>query len=281
MNREATLLLGAGPRALLMQIAHPLIAEGVDQHSDFRRDPWTRLRRTLRSYLTIVYGSGSTARAEIRRLNALHRSIAGPIRDRSAREAFGARYTARDPELGLWVHATLIDSVAVAHAAWISTPSADQRERFYQETRPIGRAFGIPDDLLPADAAAFERYLARMLGPDGPVHPNDESRALAPFVLSPSLGPLAPGPVAPLLDRIPHRAYDWLYWPALSLLPEDLRAELGIAWTPRRAAVAAWLTSGFRAWRPLFPPALRIFPIAARAEARARGAAARRTTRAA
>ena len=73
LNREATLLLGAGPRALLMQIAHPLIAEGVDQHSDFRADPWRRLRGTLRSYLAIVYGSTATARAEIRRLNALHR----------------------------------------------------------------------------------------------------------------------------------------------------------------------------------------------------------------
>ena len=57
LNREAMLLLGAGPRALLLQLAHPLVAEGVDQHSDFRADPWRRLPATLRSYLTIVYGS--------------------------------------------------------------------------------------------------------------------------------------------------------------------------------------------------------------------------------
>src|SRR5262245_52257480 len=73
LNREAVLLLGAGPRALLLQIAHPLVAEGVDQHSGFREDPWSRLAATTRSYLTIVYGSASQARAEIRRLNALHR----------------------------------------------------------------------------------------------------------------------------------------------------------------------------------------------------------------
>ena len=57
LNREAALLLGAGPRALLLQIAHPLVAEGVDQHSDFRADPWARLAGTLRSYLRIVYGT--------------------------------------------------------------------------------------------------------------------------------------------------------------------------------------------------------------------------------
>ena len=51
------LLLGAGPRALLLQIAHPLVAAGVADHSDFRSDPWRRLDGTLRSYLRIIYGS--------------------------------------------------------------------------------------------------------------------------------------------------------------------------------------------------------------------------------
>src|SRR5438552_17656782 len=79
VNREAVLLLASGPRALLLQLAHPLIAEGVDQHSDFRHDPWTRLERTIRSYLRIVYGSTADARAEIRRLNGFHRTIVGPV----------------------------------------------------------------------------------------------------------------------------------------------------------------------------------------------------------
>src|SRR5258708_7938737 len=105
LNREAMLLLGAGPRALLLQLAHPQVAAGVADHSDFRTDPWARLRATLRSYLAIVYGTGTAARAEIRRLNALHRTITGPT------------YRARDPELSLWVHATLVDSTLVAAGA--------------------------------------------------------------------------------------------------------------------------------------------------------------------
>ena len=56
LDREAMLLLGAGPRALLMQLAHPAVAAGVDEHSDFRADPWRRLDGTLRSYLRIIYG---------------------------------------------------------------------------------------------------------------------------------------------------------------------------------------------------------------------------------
>ena len=57
------LLLGAGPRALLLQLAHPLVAAGVAEHSDFRADPWRRLDGTLRSYLRIVYGSTPASRA--------------------------------------------------------------------------------------------------------------------------------------------------------------------------------------------------------------------------
>ena len=120
LNRESMLLLGAGPRALLLQIAHPAVAAGVDAHSDFRMDPWRRLAATLKSYLTIVYGSGSAAHGEIQRLNRMHAGIVG------------AGYSARDPELSLWVHATLVDSTLVANERWIGKLSPERRERAYQ-----------------------------------------------------------------------------------------------------------------------------------------------------
>jgi uncharacterized protein (DUF2236 family) len=118
LNREAMLLLGAGPRALLLQLAHPQVAAGVADHSDFRADPWARLRGTLRSYLAIVYGTRTAARDEIRRLNALHRTITGPT------------YHARDPDLSLWVHATLVDSTIVSADAWLEPLSRQRRKRY-------------------------------------------------------------------------------------------------------------------------------------------------------
>ncbi|MFI5225406.1 MAG: oxygenase MpaB family protein [Candidatus Limnocylindrales bacterium] len=288
LNREAVLLLGAGPRALLMQIAHPLVAEGVDQHSDFRIDPWGRLQATLRSYLTIVYGSAPTARGEIRRLGRLHRAIVGPVRDPAAAEATGAAtYSARDPALSLWVHATLVDSTIVAHDAWIEPLSRTRREAFYAETRPIGRAFGVPERLLPPDLAAFEAYLAAMLGLDGPVHPTPTSSELARTILRPPLAPLAPmmaphlaryvrrtaraglaDRLAQTLARVPVAAYDWTVWPAVALLPAGLREEFGIAWGPDRRLVAAWLAAGFRGWRRVLPPAWRQMPLALAADRR-------------
>ena len=255
LNREAMLLLGAGPRALLLQLAHPLVAAGVADHSDFRSDPWTRLRGTLRSYLTIVYGTGTAARAEIRRLNGLHRTITGP------------GYRARDPELALWVHATLVDSTMVVADRWLAPLSRDRRARYYAETLPIGRSFGIPVDLLPPDIDAFETYVERMLGPDGPVRVGPLARELADVVLHPPLGPLVPA-----LASIPACAYAWTLWPAVGLLPPGVRDAYGLRWGPLEQAVAAWLAVGWRFWRPLLPTGFRQMPQARAADRRIREA---------
>jgi uncharacterized protein (DUF2236 family) len=258
LNREAMLLLGAGPRALLLQLAHPLIAAGVDEHSDFRADPWRRLQGTLRSYLTIVYGTATAARAEIRRLNGLHRSIAG------------AGYTARDPDLSLWVHATLVDTTIAAYDAWLEPMPRDQRARYYAETMPIGRAFGIPADLLPPDLDAFEAYVALMLAPDGPVRVSPLARELADAVLHPPLGP-----VVPVLASVPARFYAWTLWPSIGLLPASIRADYGFRWGPLERSVSAWLVAGWRGWRPLLPVTFRQMPQALAADRRVAGEAPR------
>ncbi len=254
LNREAMLLLGAGPRALLLQLAHPLVAAGVADHSDFRADPWPRLQATLRSYLTIVYGTSSAARAEIRRLNGLHRAIAG------------AGYTARDPDLSLWVHATLVDTTMVAHDAWLEPLSRASRARYYDETLPIGRAFGIPDRLLPADLEAFEAYVAGMLAPGGAVRVSPLARELAAAVLHPPLGP-----VIPALAALPPAAYAWTLWPAVAMLPASVRADYGFRWGPLERGVAAWLVAGWRLWRPLLPASFRQMPQATAADRRVAG----------
>lgn len=264
LDREAMLLLGAGPRALLLQIAHPAVASGVNDHSDFRTDPWRRLAGTLRSYLTIVYGSTAAARAEIRRLNSLHRGITGP------------GYSARDPELSLWVHATLIDSTMAAFDAWLEPLSTARRAAFYAETRPIGRAFGIPDALLPPDIEAFDRYVAGMLDPAGPVRVSPVARELAGVVLRPPLAPLAPllpfptAVATAALHRVPIGVYAWTLWPSVGLLPTSVREDYDLPWGARERVVSAWLVTGWRAWRPVLPESFRQMPKARAADRRMR-----------
>jgi len=268
LNREAMLLLGAGPRALLLQLAHPAVAAGVADHSDFRTDPWRRLAGTLRSYLTIVYGTTAAARAEIRRLNALHRGITG------------SGYSARDPELSLWVHATLVESTIAVYDAWLEPLPAARRAAYYAETRSIGRAFGVPEASLPADLAAFERYVAEMLGPAGPIHASPVARDLAGVVLRPPLSPLATllplptGQAAAVLRRIPAGAYAWTLWPSVGLLPPSVREDYGLSWGPLERAVSAWLVAGWRGWRPLLPAGFRQMAKARAADDRVAGSGA-------
>ena len=274
LNREAMLLLGAGPRALLLQIAHPLVASGVAEHSDFRSDPWARLSGTLRSYLRIVYGTADAARGEIRRLHELHRGIRGSVLDSDARARHGRRYSALDPDLSLWVHATLVDSTIAAYDAWIEPLSRDERARYYEETLPVGAAFGIPPSRLPADLDAFELYLDDMLAPGGPIEVGALARELADGILHPPLGPAVAAAgwpfdrLASMVDAVPARAYAWLFWPSIGLLPSRVREGYQLPWGLRERVVATWLVATWQAWRPMLPPTFRQMPQALRADRR-------------
>lgn len=255
LDREAMLLLGAGPRALLLQLAHPKVAAGVAEHSDFRADPWRRLDGTLRSYLRIIYGSTPAARGEIRRLNTLHRSIRGD------------HYDARDPDLALWVHATLVDSTIVVNDAWAGPLSRDRAAQFYEETKPIARAFGVPDAALPGDLDAFDGYLAAQMGPAGPVRVGPTARELAEAILHPPL----PGVLA--RTGLHPRLYDWTLWPSIGLLPPSIRETYGFDWGWRERAVDAWLVTAWRAWNNVLPPGFRQMPQALAADRRVAAAA--------
>jgi uncharacterized protein (DUF2236 family) len=255
INREAV-LLGAGPAALLLQIAHPLIAEGVAAHSDFRGDPFRRLRRTLRTSMDMVFGDGATAEQALRRLNGVHAAVRGPVRDVQARETTGSTsYRALDPELLLWVQATLIVTSVEAYSRWVGRIRPEERERFWQEARDVGVRMGIPRSVSPPDWPALEAYWHAMLAPDGPIHVTPTALALAPLILRPPV---------PLLPRV---VLDLLVLPGLGLLPPRIRHEFDIGWSSRRELLAGWLSKGVRAWVTVAPADWRAMP-QARAAAR-------------
>src|SRR5438309_5699708 len=150
VNRENILLLGGG-RALLMQLAHPKVAAGVDDHSDFRSRPIRRLRRTVLMTMAIVFGERETALAAARSVNQAH----GRVR--------GEDYRALDPDLLLWVHATLVDSALVTYEAFVQRLTASEREDFYQESKLLGELLGIPRERFPAMLSDFGQYMRQML----------------------------------------------------------------------------------------------------------------------
>src|SRR6266513_2323905 len=119
INGEAVLLLGGG-RALILQVAHPKVAAGVSEFSSFREDPWRRLYRTLDTTLSIAFGDAAVSRAASERLRTVHEKVAGTD-DR------GEPYRALDPDLLLWVHATLIDTALTIYERYVGSLQTDQR----------------------------------------------------------------------------------------------------------------------------------------------------------
>ena len=255
INREAV-LLGAGPAALLLQVAHPLVAEGVAQHSSFEQDPWRRLHGTIRTTMALVFGDGIAAERAIKRLNRVHAGVRGDVLDAEARRVAWA-YRALDPELLLWVQATLIVTSVAAYQRWVAPLSAEERDRFWQEARAVGGRLGIPLSLSPADWPALDAYWRRMLADDGPIHATPTARRLSRLIVRPPI-PFVPGPLVDLAAL-----------PGLALVPQRLRAEFGIAWSPPKAALANVLGSAVRAWTVVVPRGLRSMPQAVAADRRA------------
>lgn len=204
VNREAALLLGGG-RALLMQLAHPGVAAGVEEHSDFHQRPLRRLTRTLQLTLKLTFGPREQALAAARTINRTHARVRG------------SGYRAQDPRLKLWVHATLIDSAWVAHDAFVAPLTRTEREAYYEQSKLVGGLLGIPAELYPAGLSGFEGYVERMLH-GGELQVDDRARRLAALVLRPPLRTV-PAPA-------------WLPLAAITagLLPEELREAYRLPW---------------------------------------------------
>ena len=243
VNRERVLLVG-GQRALVMQLAHPLVAAGVDDHSDFPAAAFRRLRRTLDLSLALIYGDPSEAGRAAASIRAVHDRVVG---DRE-----GVPYAANHPALLVWVNATLVDTTLVTYERFVRPLSEGQRARYYGESLEAASGFGIPADAMPRDLAAFRRYMDGMLE-GSELRATPSGARLVGDVLRPPLAiPLRPP--AALLRRV-----------TLALLPERIREMFGLrSGQVERSALGA-MSAASRAALPWIPPILREFSRARRA----------------
>jgi len=235
VNRENVLFLGGG-RALLMQLAHPKVAAGVDEHSDFRAHPIRRLRRTILMTMAIVFGDRETAMAAARGVNQVHARVKG--RD----------YRALDPDLLLWVHATLMDTALVTYETFVKPLLAREREDFYEEFKALGELLGIPRDRFPLTLRDFDAYRDSMIE-TGEVRVDARARGLAKLVLRPRVR-LLPGPA-----MIPFQVV------TAGLLPPVLREQYGLAWGTGQQRAYRLAVRTVPRLIALTPPLLRVWPL--------------------
>ena len=243
---DARTMFGAGA-ALLLQVAHPTVAAGVREHSDFKEDPWGRLWRTLDYVHMLVYGGPDGAVNTGRAMRAMHQRIKGVAPD-------GRRYHALEPEAYAWVHATLAETIVGAHARFGRPLSSDQRARFYDDWRGLGRLLGIREHDLPPTWDGFRDYVEGMCATR--LEPSD--------VVDDVLESLA-DPKAPAVRHLGPRAWKAVTLPTshtmrlatIGLLGETARRALGLEWTRAQEVELSVIGRLSRSATPVLPRSLR------------------------
>lgn len=254
VNREAVVVLGWG-RAILMQLAHPLVAAGVSGHSGFDADLAAgveRARRTIGAMLSLTFGAEAQIRTAAERINAIHRRVHGRLPHAVGRYPAGTRYDATDPALLAWVHATLIDSQLRAYGLFVGPLTVAEQDRYCAEATQLGPRLGVPAEALPDTAARLARYL-REMQQQGRIVVGEQAQRLATALLAPAGGAwLAP---ARRLARLI----------TVGLLPAAFRGRYGYVWSVRDERRLRTVGAALRAARRVTPPMLREWPSARRA----------------
>jgi uncharacterized protein (DUF2236 family) len=256
--REPRLLLAAG-RALLLQAANPLVAQGAIEHSTYKSDPYGRLERTVRWVTVVCFGTTREAERISGRVSGLHRPVSGslPASNATSRVPAGTPYSASDPALLRWVHASFVDTMLVAHDALVGGLSTQERDTFVREWDAVARLMGLPRSQCWPDAAGLRRYVDREVR-RGPALPGVGSREVAETVLHP-----------PVTSALLRPGMDTLAFIATGLLPSELRRGYGLAWTAAHAAAFSALTRSLRVATTALPRRMRVSPVYDLALARA------------
>jgi uncharacterized protein (DUF2236 family) len=249
LNRERVMAL-SGPRALLMQAAHPLAVIGLLAHSSGLDEPYERLARTAEVMNTIGFGSRADANRVTRHVRAMHRRVQGRIKEPVGRFAAGTEYRADDPELLLWVLFTLVDSSLVVYRAYVGPLSREEEADLWKDYRVVGRLFGLRAADMPRTLADLDDYRRSMLEGDT-LHVTDWARERARSIVMEPPVPMAARPLVETANFV-----------TIALLPDRIREMYGFSALPpmfvRRALVRAGAEYVKRGVLPFLPQRVRL-----------------------
>jgi uncharacterized protein (DUF2236 family) len=249
INAERIVLLGWA-RAILLQLAHPLVAAGVADHSSFRDGGLAAARRlhlTVKAMLGLTFGDAPGRAAALDGILTIHRRVHGHIPAAAGRFAAGTPYSAEDPDLVLWVHATLLDSIPPIYDRVVQPVTVLERDAYCAEAAVVAIDLGAREREVPRTWNALRAYLDRMYA-SGSIAVSAQARALASAVLAPPFAPF----VAPAawINRLV----------TVGMLPERIRAEYGFRWTAADERACASATALIRGIRRVMPAAIALWP---------------------
>jgi uncharacterized protein (DUF2236 family) len=253
LHRER-LVLFSGVRALLMQACDPLAVVGFQRHSVIFDDPQARLLRTDERMSRIYFGSREEAEETGRVVQAMHRRVRGKTPAEYGPIPKGTPYAASDPELGLWVLATLADSALVYYERIFGSLAAEERERYWSEYRQVGELLGLPPDSMPATHPELRQYIDGRLR-DGSLWISGERREQAVrMILEPPYSGWLRAAVIPLTETVKLIS--------VGLLPPEIRRLFGFSWDPGREALLRSTLLQLRVGARFWPDSVRLHPAA-------------------
>ncbi len=251
IHRERAVAL-SGPRALLMQAAHPLAVFGLLAHTSAMDEPYERLARTAQTMNTIAFGSRVDADRVTRRVRAMHRRVSGRLGEAIGPYPAGTPYRADDPELLLWILFTLVDSALVVYRKYVGPLSRAEEAAYWEDYKVVGRLFGLRKADMPATLEELDAYRRRMLDGEELVVTEWARRRARQIVLSPPV-PLFARPLLETANFV-----------TVALLPDSIREQYGFSPLPtplmRKALVGGGAEYLRRAVIPLLPDRLRLVP---------------------
>jgi uncharacterized protein (DUF2236 family) len=253
LHRER-LVLFSGVRALLMQACDPLAVVGFQRHSIIFDDPQARLQRTDERMSRIYFGCRAEAEETGNVVQAMHRRVRGKTPADYGPVPKGTAYAASDPELGLWVLATLADSALVYYERIFGSLADEERERYWSEYRRVGELLGLPPESMPETVDGLRRYVEERLN-DGSLWISDDRREQAvQMILEPPFTGVLRTAAIPLTETI--RLI------SVGLLPPEIRRLFGFSWDPAREALLRSALLQLRVGSRFWPDAVRLHPAA-------------------
>jgi uncharacterized protein (DUF2236 family) len=240
---EMVLLFG-GYRALLLQLAHPHVAQGVSEHSNFQQDPIGRALRTFGTVGKILYGTRDEALRAALRTRTVHGTVKGKLPEATGEFAAQSHYHANRGDLLFWVYATLIDSAIHVHEVLGEPLSESEKVGYYEESKTFVALFGAPMASIPETYADFRAAFDGMVEQKLAVSP--AGRALCTALFNHTFLARASAPLNQLLTA--------------GMLPPRIREAYGLPWNPARELLFKAAVRTVRLGRFATPMPLRYTP---------------------
>src|SRR5688500_11831847 len=201
VNAERVVLLGWS-RAILLQLAHPLVAAGVHEHSSFRATPWAaaaRLHSTVRAMLALTFGTDAEREHALYGIRQIHRRVHGQLATAVGSFPAGTYYSAEDPALVLWVHLTLLESVPLVYELFVAPLTETERDEYCDGAAWVALALGAHAADVPRTWRDTQAALARTYA-SGAIAVGQQARELGATVLAPRISSFIP--LAAWLNRL-------------------------------------------------------------------------------